>query len=73
MDDIRPPISAGSTRFLDVLRLHIRRSGLSYRTEQTYIHWIKRYIRFHGRRHPESLGASEVEMFLTHLAEEVGS
>ncbi|MEO8305157.1 MAG: integron integrase, partial [Betaproteobacteria bacterium] len=40
----------------------------SIRTEQAYVDWIKRFIRFHGKRHPIELGASEVEAFLTHLA-----
>jgi hypothetical protein len=34
----------------------------------TYIDWIKRYIRFHGLRHPQEMGADEVKAFLSHLA-----
>lgn len=41
---------------------------LSYRTEKTYWDWIKRYILFHGKRHPREMGAEEVGAFLTHLA-----
>ena len=40
----------------------------SLRTEQSYLNWIKRFILFHGKRHPEEMGAEEVREFLTHLA-----
>ena len=40
----------------------------SIRTEQTYIDWIKRFIFFHGKRHPKDMGARDIEAFLTHLA-----
>ena len=40
----------------------------SHRTEKAYIHWIKRYIFFHGKRHPVEMGAPEVTAFLTSLA-----
>ena len=65
--DIRCPISPQSTRFLDRLRNFIRLRGLAYKTEKTYVFWIKRFIRFHGRKHPESMGTAEVEAFLSHL------
>jgi integron integrase len=42
----------------------------SIRTEQTYSGWIKRYIYFHGKRHPKEMGAEEIEAFLTYLAVE---
>ncbi|WP_269621210.1 site-specific integrase [Zhongshania sp. BJYM1] len=70
MEDIRPLISPHSGRFLDQLRLHIRQNGLAYRTEQTYLHWVKRFIRFHGRKHPKDLSMTDVEAFLSHLAEQ---
>ena len=57
-------------RLLDQVRDAIRRRHYSYRTEQTYIHWIKRYIYFHGKKHPAEMGAVEVTAFLTHLARE---
>jgi integron integrase len=41
---------------------------MSIRTEDAYVHWTKRYVLFHGRRHPLDLGESEVEAFLTDLA-----
>ena len=46
----------------------IRARHYSYRTEQTYIGWIVRYIRYHRKRHPEKMGPAEVSAFLTHLA-----
>jgi integron integrase len=46
----------------------IRVRGYSLRTEEAYVGWIKRFIIFHGKRHPLELGAREVEAFLSHLA-----
>lgn len=48
----------------------IRVRHYSIRTERTYLDWIRRYIRFHGKRHPEELGASHVAEYLTYLAVE---
>ena len=59
-----------SPRLLDRVRQIIRRKHYSIRTEQAYIDWIKRFIHFHGKRHPTSLGATEIQAFLTHLAVE---
>ena len=59
-----------SQRLLDRVRDKIRLRHYSIRTEQVYVDWIKRFIVFHGKRHPETLGASEVEAFLTNLAVE---
>ena len=42
----------------------------SLRTEQAYVHWVLAFIRFHGVRHPATLGSSEVEEFLSWLANE---
>jgi len=56
MDDIRHKLQAKPTRFLDQLRLHIRQQELAYKTEQTYIHWVKRFIYFHNKQHPKNLG-----------------
>lgn len=66
--DIPAPIPAKPTRFLDQLRSFIRSRNLAYKTEKTYVAWIKRYIRFNGLRHPSELGSVEVEAFLSHLA-----
>jgi integron integrase len=53
---------------LDQVRGKIRLKHYSLRTEQAYSDWIRRFIRFHGTRHPREMGAAEVEAFLTHLA-----
>ncbi len=55
-------------RLLDQVRERIRTRHLSYRTEQTYLAWILRFIRFHGIRHPKDMSTADVEAFLTHLA-----
>jgi integron integrase len=46
----------------------LRTRHYSYRTEQTYLHWIKQFILFHHKQHPSVLGASDISAFLTHLA-----
>lgn len=68
MDDIRHALPGESGRFMPRLRRHMREAGLAYRTEQTYVHWVKRFIHFHGLRHPEKLGTGEIEAFLNHLS-----
>ena len=57
-------------RLLDRVRDRIRLKHYSLRTEQAYIDWIRRFIHFHGKRHPEEMAAPEVEAFLTYLAVE---
>ncbi|MGI8668526.1 MAG: phage integrase N-terminal SAM-like domain-containing protein, partial [Aridibacter sp.] len=56
--------------FLDSVRDLIRVKHLSYRTEEAYLGWIRRYILFHDKRHPKDMGAAEVQAFLTNLAVE---
>ncbi len=53
---------------LEVMRDEIRKRHYSIRTEEAYLQWVRRYVQFHGRRHPAGLGAPELEAFLTHLA-----
>ena len=57
-----------SPRLLDQLRYQARLGHYSYRTEQAYVGWVRRFIVFHNRRHPASMGAAEVESFFSHLA-----
>ena len=57
-------------RFLDQVRDVMRVKYYSIRTERTYISWIKRFILFHGKKHPKDMGEPEVEAFLTWLAVE---
>ena len=56
------------TRLLDQVRHRIRLKHYSIRTEQAYVDWIRRYIHFHGKRHPAVMGAPDIEAFLTDLA-----
>lgn len=58
----RPP------KLLDQLRDKMRLKHYSVATERQYIHWAKRFIFFHDKRHPKDMGLTEVEAFLTHLA-----
>jgi integron integrase len=53
---------------LEVAREQMRVRHLSYQTEKTYLQWMRRFIAFHGRRHPRELGGAEVQAYLTHLA-----
>jgi integron integrase len=55
-------------RLLDRVREIIRIKHYSIRTEQAYLQWIRRYILFHGKRHPQDLGAEELRDFLSDLA-----
>lgn len=55
-------------RFLDQLREQLRVRNYSLRTEGAYVDWVRRYILFHGKRHPREMGAPEVQAFLSHLA-----
>ena len=57
-------------KLLDQVRDKIRLKHYSIRTEQAYTDWIKRFVLFHNKRHPNAMGAGEVEQFLTHLAVE---
>ena len=59
---------AKKSPFLIRVREVIRTRHYSIRTEQSYVHWVKRFILFHGKRHPTELGETEVAAFLTHLA-----
>ena len=55
-------------RLLDRLRQTLRTKHYAYNTEQAYVHWVLRYILFHDKRHPQDLGGSQIEAFLTDLA-----
>ena len=64
------PAAAPKPRLLDRVREAIRARHYSRRTEKTYVAWIRRYIFFHGKRHPADMGAPEITRFLTSLAVE---
>lgn len=55
-------------KLLDRLREELRVRHLSIRTEDAYVDWARRFILFHGKRHPNEMGAAEVSAFLGHLA-----
>ena len=55
-------------KLLDQVRERIRVKHYSIRTETQYVQWIRRFILFHGKKHPRDMGAPELEAFLTHLA-----
>ena len=67
-----PPVLAASQppKLLDSLRQRIRVLHYSIRTEQAYVDWARRFILFHGKRHPREMGAPEGTAFLMHLARE---
>jgi site-specific recombinase XerD len=60
----------GRPRLLQRVHEAIRVRHFSRRTEEAYVHWIKRLIYFHGKRHPDTMGEAEVTAFLNHLAAE---
>jgi integron integrase len=64
MSTTQPP------KFLDQLRTALRLRGMSYSTEQTYVDWAKRFLKFHNFRHPREMGAPEIEAYLAYLANE---
>lgn len=62
-----PPSTQGP-RLLDALRTQLRVMHYAYRTEEAYVDWVRRFILFHGKKHPRDMGPKEVSEFLSHLA-----
>jgi hypothetical protein len=60
--------SGNPPRLLDQVREVIRLRHYSIRTEQAYLQWIRRFILFHGKRHPREMGAPELTAFLSDVA-----
>ena len=58
----------GPVRLLDQMRDVLRRLHYSLRTEESYVQWVRRFILFHDKRHPASMGEAEVTAYLNHLA-----
>lgn len=52
---------------LDQMRQVMRLKHMSYRTEQAYVSWVRRFILFHHKRHPNEMGATEIRAFLASL------
>ena len=73
--DARPaalPVRASEKpKLLDQVRQTIRTRHYSPKTEESYVHWIKRFIFFHDKRHPTQMGAKEIAQFLSSLANEL--
>jgi hypothetical protein len=55
-------------KLLDQYRDTLRAKHYSRRTEDTYLKWVRQYILFHNKRHPQEMGAPEISGFITHLA-----
>jgi integron integrase len=64
---LKPPPPTPSP-FLNRCHEILRVRHYSLRTEECYVNWIRRFILFHGKKHPAEMGAAEIEAFLTHLA-----
>jgi hypothetical protein len=64
------PESGQGKKLMDQVSDALRTKHYSYRTEQTYVDWIKRYIYFHNKRHPSEMGEIEIRAFIAHLATE---
>jgi hypothetical protein len=65
-----PPV-APNPKLLDQVRQAIRTRHYSSKTEESYVHWIKRVIFFHNKRHPAEMGEKEIARFLSSLASEL--
>ena len=66
--DVPSPIALDSPRFMDQVKLSIRRRGLAYKTEKTYCQWIRRFINYHKIPGPDGIQPHLVESFLSALA-----
>src|SRR5438552_10694447 len=62
------PFAPRPPRLLDRVRQAIRARHYSRRNEKAYVAWVRRYILFHGKRHPSELGAAEITLHLSSLA-----
>ena len=68
---LTPSVPAlAAPKLLDRVRWHLRVKHYAIRTEQVYLDWIRRFILFHGKQHPETMGEEEIAIFLTYLAVE---
>ena len=61
---------SGKPKLLDQVKTHLRSLHYSRRTEESYVNWIKRFIIFNSKTHPEKLGKDDIRKFLNHLAVE---
>ncbi|MGF1873387.1 site-specific integrase [Photobacterium indicum] len=65
--DIPKPLNSTSSQFLQKFTAFIRVRGLSYATEKTYLHWVKRFIVFNQYRSMDEISANDIASFLEHL------
>jgi site-specific recombinase XerD len=65
-----PPSSHRKPKLLELVRRAARARQYSQRTEEADVGWIRRFVRFHGTRHPKEMGVAQVTAFLSHLANE---
>jgi len=68
---VSPPASPSKPKLLDQVRQAIRIRHYSPKTEESYVHWIKRFIFFHNKRHPAEMSEKEIAQFLSSLAGEL--
>ena len=68
---VEPLITTQKPRLLDQVRQAIRTRHYSHKTEKSYVHWIRRFIFFHNKRHPAEMGEKEIAQFLSRLASEL--
>lgn len=66
----KPPVPQPGSKLLDQYRNQIRLKQYSPRTEKTYVHWVREYILYHKKRHPNEMGVPEINQFITHLVVE---
>lgn len=65
---VPPVLRPDKPKLIYLVRHACRVRHYSIRTEEAFVHWICRFILFHGKRHPRDMGAAEINRFLTHLA-----
>jgi site-specific recombinase XerD len=61
-------ITPAPPKLLDQVCAAVRYKHYALSTEKAYVHWVRAFVRHHGLRHPREMGGSEVEAFLSHLA-----
>ncbi len=61
-------VGTKAPKLIDRMRQIMRVKHYSLRTEKSYVHWVRRYIFYHNKRHPQEMGAGEVQSFLSYLA-----
>ena len=68
MKDVRKPVDSNSARLIDQIRISIRNKNLAYSTENAYVLWILRFIRFSKLRHPKTMCKKDVENYLNYMS-----